>query len=303
MFRDLQGKHVFITGITSPVGREIAVLLLEAGASVSGLVRNAARGVPLPENVDIVGGDCARAGDYRKSVRASSFVVHAAGLHLSSEVIRSCAGHDQLERIAFISSMRVKYPDHLLARKEKAGKRVLLQKEDEISTSLLPWTILRPTLIYSSGDRSLSKVRRFMAARRLFPVPGSGDAIRQPISARDLAVSIVKALRSPSAHQRKYCLPGEKISVRKILQIMSEEMGLNVKLIGVPESPVKMITKMCEVFRARRLEAALMSFARWYHGFDWPGGPAAEDFGHSPRSFRQNVREQIAGEGWTRDSD
>jgi nucleoside-diphosphate-sugar epimerase len=293
---DLHGKHVFITGITSPVGREIAALLLEEGAVVSGLVRNAARSRPVPEDVHIIEGDCRHADDYRSSVQTSSMVIHAAGLYLSSEVIRSCAGHNQLERIVFISSMRVKYPDHLLTRTEIAGKRVLLQMEDEISSSLLPWTILRPTLIYSSGDRSLSKVRRFMAARRVFPVFGRGEALRQPISARDFAVSTVKALQSPSAHQRKYNLPGEKISVRQIVQIMSEEMGLNVKLIHVPESPVKMARKICEFFHVNKYDAALMSFLRWYHGFDWPGGAAVEDFGHSPRSFRQNVREEIAGE-------
>jgi NADH dehydrogenase len=293
---DLLGKHVFITGITSPVGREIAVLLLEAGAHVSGLVRNAARSLPLPPNVNIVEGDCADLNTYRKSVQASSVVVHAAGLHLSSEVIRSCASHDHLERIIFIGSMRVKYPDHLLTKTEMASKRVLLQVEDEISTSLLPWTIVRPTLIYSRGDRSLSKVRRFMAAKRVFPVPGRGEAHRQPISARDLAVSTVKALHSPSTHQRKYMLAGEKISVRQILQILAEEMGSNVRLIHVPEPPVKVAKIICEFLRLNKYAASLTSFLRWYHGFDWPGDAAADDFGHSPRSFRQNVREQIAEE-------
>lgn len=293
---DLRGKQVFITGITSPVGREIAGLLIKAGANITGLVRKKARSRPFSHDFDIIEGDCKYAADYRKCVRSSAFVVHAAGLHLSSEIIRSCAGHDQLERIVFIGSMRAEYPDGLLSGAEKAGKRVLLGTEDEISTSLLPWTILRPTLIYSVGDRSFSKVRLFMAARHFFPLPGRGDAVRQPISAHDLAVSIIKALQAPSALRRKYSLPGEKITVREILEVMSEEMGLNVRLIGVPESPVKILKKICDLFGLERQEAALISFLRWYRGFDWPGGAAADDFGHSPRSFRQNVSEQIASE-------
>ncbi len=293
---ELRGKQVFITGITSPVGRETACLLTEAGANITGLVRKKTRAHPFPQDVELIEGDCKYSAAYRKCVQSSSFVVHIAGMHLSSEIIRSCASHDQLERIIFIGSMRAEYPDHLLSGAEKASKRVLLETEDEISTSLLPWTILRPTLIYSVGDRSFSKVRRFMASRRFFPLPGRGDAVRQPISAHDLAVSIFKALQAPSALRRKYNLPGEKITVREMLEIMSEEMGLNVRLIGVPKSPVKILKKICDLLGFERYGAALISFLRWYSGFDWPAGAAADDFGHSPRSFRKNVSEQIASE-------
>jgi nucleoside-diphosphate-sugar epimerase len=293
---DLQGKRVFITGITSPVGSEIAGLMTKAGGNVAGLVRNKAGGYPYLGNVEVVEGDCENPKSYRKQVQSSDFIIHAAGLHLSSEIIRSCAGHDHLDRVLFVGSMRVKYPDHLLSEMELLGKRVLLEKEQEISTSLLPWTILRPTLIYSCGDRSFSRVRRFMAARHVFPVPGSGNATRQPISASDLAVSTVNALLSPATHQKKYNMPGEKISVRLILEILSEEMGLNVKLINVPKFPVMMLKRTCNFFGFAGYGASLTSFMRWYHGFDWPGSAAADDFAHSPRSFRQNVREQIAGE-------
>ena len=281
---DMLGKRVFITGITSPVGSEIAGLLMKAGGEVAGLVRNKTGSYPNLENVEIIEGDCENPKSYRKQIQSSDFIVHIAGLHLSSEIIRSCAGHDH-------------YPDHLLSVTELTGKSMLLEKERDISTSLLPWTILRPTLIYSSGDRSFSRVRRFMATRRAFPVPGNGKATRQPISARDLAVSTVNVLLSPATHQKKYNVPGEKISVRKILEILGEEMGLDVKLINVPELPVKMLKRTCELFGFDKYGASLTSFMRWYHAFDWPGGAAADDFAHSPRSFRQNVREQIAGEG------
>jgi len=299
---DLRGKRIFITGITSPLGRETAALLAEAGGRVAGLVRDGSRSRLLPPEVDVVEGDCGRPHDYQRYVRTSSFVIHAAGLHLSSEIIRACAGCDQLERIVFIGSMRSEYPDRLLSGTERSQKRLLRDKENEISTSLLPWTILRPTLIFSSGDRSFSRVRNFMAARHFFLVPGSGRAVRQPISARDLAASTVKALLAPSAHRRSYDVPGRKISVREILEIMGEEMGMSVKLIPVPALPARAAKGICRFFGMERYETALTSFLRWYHGFDWPDGAASEDFGHSPRSFRRNVREQIAGEASMRES-
>jgi nucleoside-diphosphate-sugar epimerase len=292
----LQRKRVFITGITSPLGCEIAGLLIDSGADVTGLVRNKSRSSPDVKNIKIVEGDCEHADSYRAQVLANSFIIHAAGLRFSSEIIRSCAGNDQLERIIFISSMRVCYPDHLLSGEERAGKRVLLEKEDEISSSLLPWTILRPTLIYSRGDRSFSRVRRLMSMRRVFPMPGRGDATRQPISARDLAASTVKALLSPAAHQKTYNLPGDKIRIREILEILSEEMDLSVKLISVPELPVRMVKRICNLLGLDRHGATLTSFLRWYHDFDWAGVDAAVDLGHNPRSFRQNVHEQIASE-------
>ncbi|MFH1754126.1 MAG: NAD(P)H-binding protein [Candidatus Latescibacterota bacterium] len=293
---DLHGKRVFITGITSPLGGEIAGLLTRARADVVGLVRDKRRIGHHLANVDIVEGDCQDTGCYRDCVRSSAFIIHAAGLHLSSYVIRACAGHDHLRRIVFISSMRARYPDFLLCKEEARGKRVLLEQEREIATSLLPWTILRPTLIFSVGDRSFARVRQLMTRRRVFPVPGNGHATRQPISARDLAASTIGALLSASAHRKSYDLPGEMNSVLCLLETLRDELGIPVRLVRIPRLPVKMMRGACNVFGLDKYGAALTSFLRWYYGFDWSGDAAACDFAHAPRSFRQNVREQIVNE-------
>jgi nucleoside-diphosphate-sugar epimerase len=293
---NLAGKRVFITGITAPVGREVAGLLSSEKVSVSGLVRDRKRAADLVGRADLLEGICENLDSYREKLQASAFVIHIAGMQLAPWIIRASAGHTHLERILFVSSARVLYPDHMLSRWEASQKREMLEREGEVSSSLLPWTILRPTLIFSSRDRSISKVTKYMTNKRFFPLPGSGNAVKQPVSARDLALSIVRALLSPAAYQKIYNIPGEEITVREMLDTISLELGKRVTYIRMPRFPLAVLMKGLEIAGFERRARSLKSLLRWYRDIRFSGEPAREDFGHSPRSFRENMREQIAGE-------
>jgi NADH dehydrogenase len=292
--RALKDSQVFLTGGTSPLGSGIASLLDQAGATVNALVRDRSRTAGLAGRVRLLEGNCERLEEFRDEVRASAWVIHAAGLHLAPLLIRVLAGHPGLNRVVFISSARVAYPDTALAAGELEGKSELLAREDEITASLLPWTILRPTLIFSPRDRSLSRVRRYLAARSIFPLPGSGRAVKQPISAGDLAVSVVKALVSPAANQKRYDLPGRDITVREMFETMSREMGRKVLFLPVPRLPLEALRAGCRAAGFARGSRALTRFLRWYREILVSGEAASHDFQHQPGSFAQNIRAQLS---------
>ena len=289
----MKDSRVFLTGATSPLGGELAGLLTLAGAGVDALVRDPARAEGLSGRVRLIQGDCERPEEYRDEVRASDWVIHVAGLRLASPLIRALAGHSRFRRVVFISSARVAYPDQVLSAGELRGKQEQLAREDEITASLLPWTILRPTLIFSPRDRSLSRVKRYLEKRSVFPLPGSGRAVKQPISARDLAESVLKALLSPAAHRRCYDLPGRNINVRRMFETMAGEMGRPVFFLPIPRLPLEMLNAGCRTVGFSRGGRALTPFLRWYGEFLVSGAAAMEDFGHRPRSFKENIREQL----------
>ncbi len=61
------------------------------------------------------------------------------------------------------------------------------------------WTVLRPTLVYGAGlDRSLTPIARRAMRLRLFPLP-SGQGLRQPVHADDIAQAVLAALDCPAA--------------------------------------------------------------------------------------------------------
>ncbi len=291
----LKEKRVFVTGATSPLGEEICRCL--AGASrIRVLLRDRGRGANLPGDVEIIEGTCEEPRCYQDHLKESTVVIHIAGMHLASWVIRACAGHDRLERILFISSVRALYPDRMLSAREASTKKMLLEKEEEVSSSLLPWTILRSTLIFSRRDRSISRVVRWISKRRYVALPGMGKAVKQPISARDLAASVIRALLSPSARQRAFNVPGEDVTVREMMTTISGVLGKNVRFIPVPRRPVAVLKSACELLGLDGPGVSLQAFLRWYEDMRFGGDEAREAFGHAPRSFEESIREQLEGE-------
>jgi nucleoside-diphosphate-sugar epimerase len=296
--RQLATGRIFMTGATSALGAELVGLLAEVGAEVVALVRDPARAAGLGGRARLIPGDCRQTADYREALRECGWVIHAAGLPLASDLIRALAGHIGLKRVIFIGSARSGYPDRILSTPELRGKQELLAAEQAIMSSQLPWTILRPTLIYSTRDRSLSKVRRYLKKRSLLPLPSSGRAIKQPISARDLAVSVLSALVSPAAHQHSYDLPGRDITVREMVVTMSREMNRRVYLLPVPEWPLIILSSVFRTFGFSRGSRQLIRYLRWYRQLTVSGEAAKKDINHRPRAFADNIREQLtAGAG------
>ncbi|MBB3225492.1 nucleoside-diphosphate-sugar epimerase [Luteibacter sp. Sphag1AF] len=72
----------------------------------------------------------------------------------------------------------------------------------------MPWTVLRPALIYGAGmDKSLSRITQHALARRVFPLPAA-RGLRQPVHARDVAQAALAALERPQARNRMFEIGG-----------------------------------------------------------------------------------------------
>lgn len=291
-------NRVFVTGVTSQLGREVCRILLENGVSVVGLVRNAARADGLTPGMSLVEGACEDTQVYHDVLHSCRRVIHIAGMHLAPSIIRACAGHGGLQCIAFISSTRVHFPDRLLSPAELEGKRTLLEQEANVASTSLPWTILRPTLIHSAMDRSVSRFVARIEHGRIFPLPGSGNVVRQPISAADLAVSVTMALDATTTRQEIYDVPGQDITLIDMINTIQQLVGRKAKLVRVPRFAVAAVRAL--VSGDNRLAAAGTRYLRWYEDIARDGSDAARDFGHAPRDFSVNMQEQLALAGKAR---
>lgn len=289
------GKKVLVTGATSPLGAEICRRLLEQGATVTALVRNEVRAKRLIPGTQLVHGFCEDPGGFHDAARECSIVVHVAGMAHASSIIRACAGHPNLERALFISSTRVHFPDRLLSADERALKRVFVSEEDNVVSTWLPWTILRPSMIHAPRDRSISIFIDRIERGRVFPLPGDGTTIRQPISAVDLAKSVVDALGSRKTLRQSYDVPGREITVIDIVNTIQQVVGRKVGIVRIPRFPVVMVRELCSALGAKRQEHSATRFLRWFEDLRWDGMAAEHDFGHAPRDFAVNAREHVAG--------
>ncbi|HWA45258.1 MAG TPA: NAD-dependent epimerase/dehydratase family protein [Hypericibacter adhaerens] len=139
-------------------------------------------------------------------------------------------------------------------------------------------TILRPTLIYGTGeDANVGRAARFIERFGFFPVAWQAEGKRQPVHAEDLALAALAALDRPQAIGRTYALPGgETLSYRAMIERIFAALGRPPRLIRVPG-----LAAVSDLAKRMARDQA----------FDI--GPAARDLGYAPRRFLSGGRRDL----------
>ncbi|GAB4326038.1 MAG: hypothetical protein Kow0059_22330 [Candidatus Sumerlaeia bacterium] len=127
--------------------------------------------------------------------------------------------------------------------------RTKLEAEAVVRGAGLPWTILRPGLVYGAGDSDLYSrmagvVRRFP----VIPVLGSGRAAVQPIHAEDLAEAILRCLE-PDAYTGETLLLGRPrpITLRGFLRAVAvAQRGRPKPMLLIPLRPIIAVVETLE---------------------------------------------------------
>jgi uncharacterized protein YbjT (DUF2867 family) len=203
-----------------------------------------------------------------------------------------------LDRAVFVSTTAV--TTTLPAR----SKSVRLAAEEEIRTSGLSWTILRPTMVYgAAGDRNLSRLLVMLARLRrapvplVVPVPGGGGQLQQPVHAADLAAAVLSAVERREAAGRGYDVAGpEPLTFADLLRVSAAAVGGRVRLVPVPLAPVIALTRGYErISRRPRIRAE--QWQRLAEDKAFPIDAAARDLDYAPRPFAEGIGAEAAALG------
>tara|TARA_B110000503_G_scaffold19879_1_gene29679 strand:+ start:7986 stop:8942 length:957 start_codon:yes stop_codon:yes gene_type:complete len=110
-------------------------------------------------------------------------------------------------------------------------------QEKLVVDSGLPYTVLRPTLMFGWFDRKhLGWLSQFMSASPVFPIPGDGNYIRQPLYAGDFT-AIIQACVEQRPSSRSYNISGkEKISYIDIIRRIKAVKHCSCLLLKLPYS-------------------------------------------------------------------
>lgn len=219
----LSGKKVLVTGGTGFVGRHLLPRLLESGARVTCLTRAASRTAHLPAGVSVAQADLSTGRGLAEALAGQDVVIHMAALlfglgwqdYLRANALAAHAIAEALTRVdaagrgggtggparfVLVSSLAASGPsacppgvaDHAAPAPVSAYGWSKLLVEQILGRALGErLVILRPPIIYGSGDRGLLPV--FKGAARGFAV--SPGMFREfPVSAvhaRDMAQAVL----------------------------------------------------------------------------------------------------------------
>jgi nucleoside-diphosphate-sugar epimerase len=255
--------RILVTGSSGFVGSAVSVALTRAGHVVrrasrqpdNGADRATTEWVPLPDLQGQI--------DWDPIVAGVDVVVHLAAIAHRSEVdsedyaranrlataslARACQRH-KIRRLVFMSSIGAQAgsaADHVVTETDEpspvtAYDRAKLAAEDEIRSSGVPFTILRPVIVYGPGAKANIALMTRIAA---LPVPlpfGSFNNRRSLVSIDNLAQAVVFCVDNPATENQTFIVADrEPITFAEMLSALRQAQDRSPGLVPVPPSVVR----------------------------------------------------------------
>jgi dihydroflavonol-4-reductase len=261
-----------VTGATGFVGSHLAEALRRRGDEVTVLARSAAKATALAAlEVRVVNGDLHDAQVLARAVEGQDVIYHVAGVIAArneADFLRAnrdgtanlilAAERAGGPRFVLVSSMAAAGPSRRgaplkgsePARPVTAYGRSKLAAEQVLTSSPLPWSILRPPMVYGPRDPEVLKVFR-LARLGVAPVFGDGSQELSAIHGADLAAALIAtATCAGTLHQTYYPCHPQTFTSAEFVQSVAAAMGRKVRLIRIPLGLGKAALRITE-FSAR----------------------------------------------------
>jgi len=163
---------------------------------------------------------------------------------------------------------------------------MLAEGEAAVRNCAVPYTILRPTLIYDGEhDQNILTVARLMKRCGFFPVAGRGQGLRQPVHADDVAAAMMACIGNALAMNRDFNITGgTAMPYTAMLARIAEGLGQTPRVISLPGWLLKLLLRGARAAKLTALSPSLFDRMNEDLAFDDLG--AAELLGLSPRPFR-----------------
>jgi len=295
-------RKVVITGAAGLVGQNLVTRLkerpdlelvgIDKHPNNCGVFRSIHPEVPLVE------ADLARAGDWQAHFESADCVVlnHAqigalteepfiANNVTATERVLDAIREHSVPYIVHISSSVVNsQADDFYTRSKGAQEELVL-------ASGVPVCVLRPTLMYGWFDRKhMGWLSHFMRRSPVFPIPGDGKYIRQPLYVGDFCNVIVSCLDTPHTGEI-YDISGlEKIFYVDLIKALKDACSARAVVVPIPYRLFWFLLRAYGLFdrdppfTTKQLEALVIP--EEFDIIDWPG-----IFGVQPTPTRMGLDE------------
>lgn len=193
------------------------------------------------------------------------------------------------ERVVALGSTSVHSKSGSPDPEERALAARLAEAEERLASACVArgsaLVLLRPTLIYGGGERSLSRIVGLARRWHWLPLPRDATGLRQPVHAGDLAAAVLACLRAPAPRVGRYDLPGgETLSYDEMLRRVLAVAAPRSRLVRVPGPLFRAGVRMLTMLGLRGAGEGLL--ARLNRDLVFDAGPAERDLGYAPRAFQ-----------------
>lgn len=296
--------RTIVTGAAGLVGQNLLLMLREKGArDLIAIDKHAAnlevlRG--LVAEVRTVVADLSKPGEWQSLFGPQATVVmlhaHITGKH-SEEFVRNnieatrlvlqAIGERGARFLVHVSSSVVNsVADDDYTRTKRA-------QEDLVQASAVPHCVLRPTLMFGWFDpKHLGWLSRFMARTPVFPIPGDGRYMRQPLYTRDFCRAIVWAMEHEPNGAVYDIVGNERIDYVDMIRTIKRVKGLRTRIVHLPVGVFRALLRLYAMF-SREPPFTAGQLDALAAGDDFKGVDTESVFGFRQTPFEAAVRESF----------
>jgi nucleoside-diphosphate-sugar epimerase len=188
----------------------------------------------------------------------------------STEVVLEQLALAGMRRLVHVSSSVVNsVATDLYTQTKRSQEQLVLQEWPDA-------VVLRPTLMFGWFDRKhLGWLARFMQKLPLFPIPGSGRFIRQPLYVGDFCLLIQRCLED-HALQGTYDITGlEKVSYLSLMRQLRRAVSSRTWIIHLPISLFGFLLQVWSLISRQpaftRSQLKALTAGDEFEVIDWPG--------------------------------
>lgn len=278
--------RIVITGAAGLVGQNLIARIARrsdlAIVAIDKHPKNTSVLANLHPGIDVIEADLAQPGDWTRAFRGADAVIQLHAQIGGLDGAEFEANNVRATRLVLdaMKAERVPYLVHVSSSvvNSKAVDFYTESKKAQealVAESGIAHATLRPTLMYGWFDRKhLGWLARFMKKAPVFPIPGSGRYMRQPLYAGDFSDVVLACL--DGRREGAWNISGqEEIDYVDLIKAVRRASGAKTPIIHIPYSLFWMLLRVYAVFdrdppfSTKQLEALVTPDS--FEVIDWPG--------------------------------
>lgn len=235
-------EKIFVTGAAGFVASHLIPLLLKNNYPLSALVRTAGEAKKVDPRCHIVVADLAKRGNWQHRLKGHSIVIHLAA-EIASKTPQDFTKNNTIATQNLVEAARRAKVKKIILFSSAAVTSIRLdwyaqtkkEQEEIISSSKIPYQILRPSMIYGPGDtKNIGWLIKMIKYLPLIPLPGGGNFGRQPVFAGDISKIVLKLLKLKPANKIYEIHGVEYVTMKDMVKVIKKTLGLKKPTIVVP---------------------------------------------------------------------
>ncbi len=246
---------ILVTGANGFVGSNLVRRLRKDGIGVRALVRNTSRAQRLRDlGAEVVPGDIADPASLEAAAAGCDRVIHLVGIIQEGRGFTFQSVHVEGTRNVVEAAKKHGVKQFVyqsaLGTRENAGSeyhRTKWEAEKLVKASGLPYTILRPSLIYGPGDQFTIRLAEAIRLSPVLPVIGSGRSKVQPIFIDDVAACIAKAVSGDAFLNKTFEIGGpDRLTYEEVTKAIAAALGVKRPTVHMPMLFMRTLAKVAE---------------------------------------------------------